>query len=79
MILDALRCTCGHEFDQWFDNMADCTARLPTQPCPSCGKPELSKAIMAPRVGKAQPAPAPAPACNPGGCANAMCPMAQVA
>ncbi|MCW2242754.1 DUF1178 family protein [Azospirillum canadense] len=47
--------------------------------CPSCGGAEVSKAIMAPRVGKAPSAPAPMPACNPAGCGNAMCPMSQMA
>lgn len=77
MILYALRCSCGHEFDQWFENMADYDAqRGASLACPSCGGHEVSKAIMAPRVGKAQPA-APAHPCNPMGCSNGACPMAQ--
>lgn len=80
MILYALRCACGHEFDRWFENMADYdTQKASGLTCPSCGGAEVSKAIMAPRVGKSQPAAAPMPACDPGGCANAMCPMAQMA
>lgn len=80
MILYSLRCTCGHEFDDWFENMADYDSRKAAgMTCPSCGGHEVSKAIMAPRVGKAKAEPAPMAACNPGGCANAMCPMAQVA
>lgn len=77
MILYSLRCDCGHEFDQWFDNMADYDigkqdGRLA---CPSCGGKQVSKAIMAPRVGKSKPAAAPppcgAPSCSGGG----GCPM----
>lgn len=78
MILYALRCDCGHEFDQWFENMADYDARKPDLTCPSCGGHQVSKAIMAPRVGKSQPA-APAHPCNPTGCSNMGCPMAQMA
>ena len=80
MIVYALRCSCGHEFDQWFENMADYDARKASGlACPSCGGAEVAKAIMAPRVGKAPAAPSPQPACNPAGCGNAMCPMSQMA
>ncbi|WP_029007224.1 DUF1178 family protein [Azospirillum halopraeferens] len=78
MILYALRCDCGHEFDEWFDNMADYDARKGAIACPSCGGTKVEKAIMAPSVGKARAAAAaPPPACNPAGCSNAGCPMAQ--
>ncbi|BAI76514.1 hypothetical protein AZL_e01690 (plasmid) [Azospirillum sp. B510] len=74
MIVYALHCACGHDFDQWFDNMADYDAKKAAGiPCPSCGGTEVAKAIMAPRVGKAQPAPTPA--CVPGGCGGGGCPM----
>ncbi|WP_042697063.1 DUF1178 family protein [Azospirillum sp. B506] len=74
MIVYALHCTCGHDFDQWFDNMADYDAKKADGiPCPSCGGTEVAKAIMAPRVGK--PQPAPAPACAAGGCGGGGCPM----
>ncbi|MFP5513966.1 MAG: DUF1178 family protein [Alphaproteobacteria bacterium] len=74
MIVYALHCACGHDFDQWFDNMADYDAKKAVGiPCPSCGGIEVAKAIMAPRVGKSQPAPAPA--CAPGGCGGGGCPM----
>lgn len=78
MIVYALHCACGHDFDQWFDNMADYDAKKAAGiPCPSCGGTEVAKAIMAPRVGKSQPAPAPAcaPACAPSGCGGGGCPM----
>jgi len=70
MIVYALRCACEHEFDQWFDNMADYDAKKAAGiACPSCGGTQVAKAIMAPRVGKAKTAaPAPVPACGPGGC-----------
>ncbi|QCG94021.1 DUF1178 family protein [Azospirillum sp. TSA2s] len=74
MIVYALHCACGHDFDQWFDNMADYdTKKAAGIPCPSCGGTEVAKAIMAPRVGK--PQPAPAPACAAGGCGGGGCPM----
>ena len=74
MIVYALHCACGHDFDQWFDNMADYdTKKTAGIPCPSCGGTEVAKAIMAPRVGKSQPAPAPS--CGPGGCGGGGCPM----
>ncbi|PWC33200.1 DUF1178 family protein [Azospirillum sp. TSO35-2] len=76
MIVYALRCACGHEFDQWFDNMADYdTKKSAGIACPSCNGTDVAKAIMAPRVGKTQAAP-PAPACAPGGCGGGGgCPM----
>lgn len=79
MILYALRCACGHEFDQWFDNMADYDSRKAGLTCPSCGAATVSKAIMAPNVGKGKSAPAaPAHACDPRSCGNPSCPMAMM-
>lgn len=78
MIVYALHCACGHDFDQWFDNMADYDAKKAVGiPCPACGGTEVAKAIMAPRVGKSRPAPTPAcaPACAPSGCGGGGCPM----
>ena len=75
MIVYAMRCACGHEFDQWFENIADCDARIGTLVCPSCGATTVSKAIMAPRLGK--PAPDLGHACDPASCGNPGCPMAQ--
>lgn len=76
MIVYALHCACGHDFDQWFDNMADYDAKKTAGiPCPSCGGTEVAKAIMAPRVGKSKPAPAPACPAS-GGCGGGGgCPM----
>lgn len=79
MILYALRCDCGHEFEQWFDNMADYDARKPSLACPSCGATTVSKAIMAPNVGKAKGGAAVDHPCNPAACGNPGCPMAQMA
>lgn len=76
MIVYALHCACGHDFDQWFDNMADYDAKKTTGiPCPSCGGTEVAKAIMAPRVGKSKPAPVPACPAGGGGCGGGGCPM----
>jgi hypothetical protein len=79
MILYALRCACGHEYEQWFENMADYDGRKGSLTCPSCGATTVSKAIMAPSVGKSKTTPAPAHACNPSACGNPGCPMAQMA
>lgn len=79
MILYALACPCGHDFDQWFDNSADYDAKKGNGLiCPSCGGSEVRKAIMAPFVSKKSGAHAALPAhpCNPVGCGNSMCPMA---
>lgn len=75
MILYALRCACGHEFDRWFENMAEYDGLKGSLTCPDCGATTVSKAIMAPRVGASKPAPAPMPACAPGGCGGGVCPM----
>ncbi|KJR62573.1 hypothetical protein VY88_27135 [Azospirillum thiophilum] len=60
----------------YFDNMADYDAKKTAGiPCPSCGGTEVAKAIMAPRVGKSKPAPAPACPAS-GGCGGGGgCPM----
>ena len=77
MILYSLRCDCGHEFDQWFDNMADYDSRKTggALSCPSCGGAKVEKAIMAPRVGKSQPSAPPAPCGAPSCGGGGACPM----
>lgn len=77
MILYSLHCACGHDFDQWFDNMADYDTKASAGhiTCPTCQGHEVGKAIMAPRVGKSQPSLPPMPSCASGGCAPGMCPM----
>ncbi len=76
MILYSLNCAEGHEFEDWFGGSADFDARKAAGDltCPVCGNRSVSKAIMAPRVAKSAPAPAPMPRCTPGGCAG--CAMA---
>ncbi|MBI1206477.1 MAG: DUF1178 family protein [Azospirillum sp.] len=75
MIRYALRCDHGHEFEEWFANMADYDDRKSELTCPDCGSGTVEKAIMAPNVGKARaaapPPPCGAPACSRGGCAMA--------
>lgn len=80
MIKYALACGgCGHEFEDWFENMADYDAKKGAGlTCPSCGGGKVAKAIMAPSVGKSKTgAPALPPTCAPGGCARAGCPAFQ--
>ena len=70
MIRYTLRCQNAHHFEEWFSNSADFDAKKEAAElkCPECGDTHVSKAIMAPNVGK--PASAPAPVCpaNPMGC-----------
>ncbi|WP_237153512.1 DUF1178 family protein [Oryzibacter oryziterrae] len=76
MIHYNLHCVaCGHDFDDWFENMADWDARKSSFACPSCGAAQVEKALMAPSVG-ASKAAAPEPACNPATCCNPGCAMA---
>ncbi len=75
MIRYALRCAEGHEFEQWFNNMADYDQRQPELSCPECGSPKVSKAIMAPNVGKSRSQPAPPPSCGQAPCGAGHCPM----
>lgn len=80
MIVYALRCAgCGHEFEEWFENMADFDARKQDGrlKCGACGGHDVAKAIMAPNVGKTAATPA-MPPCAVGGCGGGgggMCPM----
>lgn len=77
MILYALRCEKEHVSEQWFENMADFDAKAKSGSlsCPDCGSHQMSKAIMAPRVGKSAPSAMPMPACGTPDCGNRMCPM----
>lgn len=77
MILYTLRCAHAHHFEEWFSNSAEYDAKKETASlvCPECGDKDVSKAIMAPNVGKSSQAPAQAPSCGtPMGCGG--CPMA---
>jgi hypothetical protein len=76
MIRYQLRCKKGHEFDSWFRNSEtyDRQEKRGLLACPECGSAKVSKAIMAPRIGKKgasrtepgpQPEVSPAPAAAP--------------
>lgn len=59
MILFALRCRAGHEFDAWFRNNAAYEARdRGAIACPVCGDTVVTKALMAPRINRGRSAPA---------------------
>ena len=75
MIVYSLKCAHGHEFDEWFDNSGHFESRQAATDiaCPECGDRQVKKGIMAPRLGKAQAAPAPAPCGVPGGCHGGGC------
>ena len=72
MIRYALQCEHGHPFESWFANSAayDKQAKRGLVACPVCDSKKVEKAIMAPRLGRADvaevphpmPAPAPPPA-----------------
>lgn len=70
MIRYALSCDQGHQFESWFQNSAayDKQAKRGLVSCPICGSPKVDKAIMAPRLARAETAephppspPLPAP------------------
>jgi hypothetical protein len=75
MIRYALNCDRGHAFESWFANSAayDKQAKRALVACPICDSTKVTKAIMAPRLGRAeaaeaetipappQPAPTPMP------------------
>ena len=71
MIKYTLRCSCEHEFEEWFSNSSayDDMAASGELSCPVCGGHSVHKAIMAPRLGKSSaPEPAGCPAFNSGAC-----------
>lgn len=59
MILFRLACDCGHEFEAWFQSgrAFDTLAAKGQLACPACGGSKVHKAVMAPRISKAIPAP----------------------
>jgi len=81
MIRYALECEHGHAFESWFQNSAafDKQAKRNLVTCPICGSAKVEKAIMAPRLSRAEaadpaiippvapapPLPAPAPGAAP--------------
>lgn len=60
MILYRVRCSGDHEFEAWFKDSAtyDEQAAAGVIVCPECGDTAVSKAMMAPRIGKGSGAPA---------------------
>jgi hypothetical protein len=65
MILFALRCRAGHEFEGWFRDSGAFGAQLAAAEiaCPHCGDTAVEKAVMAPRLGRSrEPSP---PAADP--------------
>jgi hypothetical protein len=58
MIKYALVCQAGHEFEGWFQssNAYEIQAASGHLSCPMCGTPEISKAIMSPRIATRSPA-----------------------
>jgi hypothetical protein len=67
MIRYTLVCERGHEFDSWFQNSSayDKQNKRGLVTCPSCNSAKVEKAIMAPRLARADivdPTPPPLPA-----------------
>ncbi len=77
MIRYALHCEHSHTFESWFQNSAayDKQAKRTLIACPICGSAKVEKAIMAPRLGRADavetPTQPPMPAPMPPAPANA--------
>jgi hypothetical protein len=64
MIVYALACDEGHEFESWFPGSAAYEAQLARGlvTCPFCGSDKIEKQIMAPSVARKDKAPAALPA-----------------
>jgi hypothetical protein len=58
MILFALRCAHGHEFEGWFRDSSGFEAQQNAAEiaCPHCGDTSVEKAVMAPRLGRSREA-----------------------
>lgn len=69
MIRYSLQCSQGHGFEDWFSNSTDYDEKAAAGElkCPECGDVHVSKAIMAPSVGKSKGEAQPMPACAMGG------------
>jgi hypothetical protein len=67
MIRYALSCEQGHNFESWFANSAayDKQAKRGLLNCPICGSVKVEKAMMAPRLGRAEKAEGTAPLTPP--------------
>jgi hypothetical protein len=61
MIRYALNCEHGHTFESWFANSAayDKQAKRALIACPVCDSTKIEKAIMSPRLGRAEAADTP--------------------
>jgi hypothetical protein len=74
MIRYALNCEHSHTFESWFQNSAayDKQTKRGLVACPICGSAKVEKAIMAPRLSRAEaaelrlPSPGPAPPAGSG-------------
>jgi len=64
MIRYTLVCNKGHEFESWFANSTayDKQAKRGLITCPLCGSAKVEKALMAPRLARADSTSTPAPA-----------------
>jgi hypothetical protein len=64
VILYTLACDQNHSFESWFQNSAayDKQKKRGHVTCPVCGSAKVEKAIMAPRLGRAEAPEASAPA-----------------
>ena len=62
MILFALRCARGHEFEGWFRDSSGFEAQQNAAEiaCPHCGDTSVEKAVMAPRLARSREAGPPA-------------------
>ncbi len=90
MIRYTLNCEQGHTFESWFQNSAayDKQAKRKLVTCPVCGSAKVEKAIMAPRLARADaaehappmpaapPVPMPVPAPTPSPALPAKAPVA---
>jgi hypothetical protein len=71
MIRYTLQCDNDHTFESWFAGSSayDKQAKRGLIACPICNSPKVEKAIMAPRLGRSEPATAepqaPSPAATP--------------
>ena len=67
MIRYTLNCDQGHAFESWFQNSAvyDKQAKRSLVSCPICGSAKVEKAIMAPRLARADAGPRPPEPPNP--------------
>ncbi|MBF0354696.1 MAG: DUF1178 family protein [Alphaproteobacteria bacterium] len=68
MILFALQCPSGHQFEAWFKDGAayERQAKRGLIACPTCACKEISKAPMAPRISKGAAAPKEEAVSSPG-------------